>query len=846
MIYPANFEQKIGFDRLREQVAARCTMRAARARLAGETFSTSAREIARRLTLADEMRLLLDMEHEFPGGEYPDVDHIVAKLRVEGSFLDVEEVVTLHRALTVVGGIVAFILNREEQYPALHARSRGVAAFPEIVQRIDAIVDRFGNVKDNASPGLLEIRRAVREREGQAAKRLQAVLSAAKNAGIVDADAQISIREGKAVIPVAAANKRKLQGFIHDESATGRTFYVEPVEVVEINNELRELEYAERREIVRILSEFTDSVRPDAELIADSGDYLAEIDMLRAKGRWASENGCVKPIVSTDDRLVLKNARVINVFTNEIEQADVAIRQGVILGVGHYTGETELDLQGKYVCPGLVDGHIHIESSMLCGPAFEQAVLPHGTTAVVTDPHEISNVAGTAGLDFMLETTKDLALSVYFMLPSCVPATPLDESGAVLDYRAIDSFYEHNRVEGLAEMMNYVGVANADEQVLEKIVAAQAHHKKIDGHAPGLSGNDLNAYIAAGVYSDHECSTVEDAIAKLERGQYIMIREGTAARNLDALLPLLTPQYYTYCMFCTDDKHPNDLLEKGHIDYIVRRAIKSGVDPIIAVKCASHHAARYFLLNNRGAIAPGFLADFVVIDNFDDFNILEVYKKGKLMFDGKTVTPFEAPEIDPHLVKRSHETFHVAHLEATDFIESRPRAVLGMVPGEIVTTDAGYAEKISVEDDILKIAVIERHKNTHHIGIGYIRGYGLKSGAVATSISHDSHNIIVVGANEEDMAAAVNRVVELGGGIVVMDDGKVLGELQLQIAGIMSEAPLIEVNEALENAKEQAFKLGVSRGVDPFMTLSFMALTVIPTLRLTTRGVFDVINQRYV
>ena len=544
--------------------------------------------------------------------------------------------------------------------------------------------------------------------------------------------------------------------------------------------------------------------------------------------------------------LVLKNARVINVFTNEIEQADVAIRQGVILGVGHYTGETELDLQGKYVCPGLVDGHIHIESSMLCGPAFEQAVLPHGTTTVITDPHEITNVMGTDGIEYMLQATEDLPVDVRFMLPSCVPATPLDESGAILDYRAIDSFYDHPRVQGLAEMMNFVGAINGDEQTVEKIVAAQAHHKKIDGHAPGLQGKDLDTYVAAGVYSDHECSTVEDAIAKLERGQYIMIREGTAARNLDALLPLLTPQYYTYCMFCTDDKHPNDLLEKGHIDYIVRRAIKSGVDPIIAVKCASHHAARYFLLNNRGAIAPGFLADFVVIDNFDDFNILEVYKKGKLMFDGKTVTPFEAPEIDPHLVKRSHETFHVAHLEATDFIESRPRAVLGMVPGEIVTTDAGYAEKISVEDDILKIAVIERHKNTHHIGIGYIKGYGLKSGAVATSISHDSHNIIVVGANEEDMAAAVNRVVELGGGIVVMDDGKVLGELQLQIAGIMSEAPLIEVNEALENAKEQAFKLGVSRGVDPFMTLSFMALTVIPTLRLTTRGVFDVINQRYV
>ena len=545
--------------------------------------------------------------------------------------------------------------------------------------------------------------------------------------------------------------------------------------------------------------------------------------------------------------LVLKNATYVNVFCNELRHGDIAVAEGLIAGMGeHYEGAVEIDMGGKLVLPGFVDAHIHLESALVSPKEFANAVIPHGTTTVITDPHEIANVMGTDGIEYMLQATEDLPVDVRFMLPSCVPATPLDESGAVLDYRAIDSFYEHNRVEGLAEMMNYVGVANADEQVLEKIVAAQAHHKKIDGHAPGLSGNDLNAYIAAGVYSDHECSTVEDAIAKLERGQYIMIREGTAARNLDALLPLLTPQYYTYCMFCTDDKHPNDLLEKGHIDYIVRRAIKAGVDPIIAVKCASHHAARYFLLNNRGAIAPGFLADFVVIDNFDDFNILEVYKKGKLMFDGKTVTPFEAPEIDPHLVKRSHETFHVAHLEATDFIESRPRAVLGMVPGEIVTTDAGYAEKISVEDDILKIAVIERHKNTRHIGIGYIKGYGLKSGAVATSISHDSHNIIVVGANEEDMAAAVNRVVELGGGIVVMDDGKVLGELQLQIAGIMSEAPLIEVNEALENAKEQAFKLGVSRGVDPFMTLSFMALTVIPTLRLTTRGVFDVINQRYV
>ncbi len=308
-IYPANFEQKIGFDRLREQIAALCTMRAARELLSGEEFSTSAREIERRLTLADEMRLLRQMEHDFPGGEFPDIDYVVAKLRVEGSFLDVAEVVTLHKALTTIGGIVSFIVNRGERYPALFARTRGVEAFPEIVRRIDSLIDRFGAIRDNASPELHDIRRAIREREGQAAKRLQSVLAAAKSAGIVDSDAQLSVRDGKTVIPISAGNKRKLQGFIHDESATGRTFYVEPVEVVEINNELRELEYAERREIVRILTDFTTEIRPEADLMAASGDYLAEMDMLRAKARWAINNGCVKPIVSDDDRLVLKNAR---------------------------------------------------------------------------------------------------------------------------------------------------------------------------------------------------------------------------------------------------------------------------------------------------------------------------------------------------------------------------------------------------------------------------------------------------------------------------------------------------------------------------------------------------------
>ena len=543
--------------------------------------------------------------------------------------------------------------------------------------------------------------------------------------------------------------------------------------------------------------------------------------------------------------LVLKNATYVNVFSNELCHGDIAVAEGLIVGMGEYHGKVEVDVSGKLVLPGFIDAHIHLESSLVSPTEFAKAVLPHGTTTVITDPHEIANVMGTDGIEYMLQATEDLPVDVRFMLPSCVPATPLDESGANLDYRAIDSFYDHPRVQGLAEMMNYVGVVNGDGQVVEKIVASQAHHKKIDGHAPGLSGKELNAYIAAGVYSDHECSDMEDAMNKLRLGQYIMIREGTAARNLEALMPLLTSQYVDRCMFCTDDKHPNDLLEKGHIDYIVKKAISLGADPIVAVKAACHNAARYFLLNNRGAIAPGYLADFVIIDDFQHFEIEMVYKRGVLMYDGQ-LRDFPAPEIDPYLVKRAHDTFHVAHLTAEDFSDGRPHAVIGMIPGEIVTQDAGYADHADPEQDILKIAVIERHKNTHHIGLGYIKGYGLKRGAVAPSISHDSHNIIVVGATDEDMAAAANRIVENRGGITVMENGQVLGEVTLSIAGIMSDDSLVMVNSALEDAKDEAFGLGVSRGIDPFMTLSFMALPVIPSLRITTRGVIDVNTQQYV
>ena len=544
--------------------------------------------------------------------------------------------------------------------------------------------------------------------------------------------------------------------------------------------------------------------------------------------------------------LVLKNATYVNVFSNELCHGDIAVAEGLIVGMGEYSGYVEVDVSDKIVLPGFIDAHIHLESSLVSPKEFAKAVLPHGTTTVITDPHEIANVMGTDGIEYMLQATEDLPVDVRFMLPSCVPATPMDESGANLDYRAIDSFYDHPRVQGLAEMMNFVGAINGDQQVVEKIVASQAHHKKIDGHAPDLVGNDLNAYIAAGVYSDHECHDLNDAIAKLQRGQFIMIREGTAARNLDALAPLLCDKYVERCMFCTDDKHPNDLLEKGHIDYIVKRALSLGVEPITAIKAACHNAARYFLLNNRGAIAPGYLGDFVIIDNFENFNIEKVYKKGELMVSNGVVKDFDVPEVDPYLEAKAHDTFHVNKLTAEDFADHRPRGVIGMVNGEITTTDAGYADRIAVDYDVLKIAVVERHKNTRHIGIGYIQGYGLTSGAVATSISHDSHNIIVVGTNEEDMAAAVNRVVDLNGGIVVWDGGGSAGEVPLAIAGIMSDEPLVTVNEKLESAKETAHGLGVSRGIDPFMTLSFMALPVIPTLRITTRGVFDVNSQSYV
>lgn len=541
--------------------------------------------------------------------------------------------------------------------------------------------------------------------------------------------------------------------------------------------------------------------------------------------------------------LVLKNAKYLNVFSNEFLCGDIAVANGLIAGVGKYDGKTEIDVSGKLVLPGFIDAHIHLESSMVTPAEFAKAVVAHGTTTVITDPHEITNVMGIDGVEYMIQASQNLPIDVHFMMPSCVPATEIDESGAELDCKDIDLYLDNKKVLGLAEMMNYVGVINGDKNVLSKIVTSQAHHKKIDGHAPELSGNDLNAYIAAGVYSDHECSTFENALEKLRKGQFIMIREGTAAHNFKALMPLLTQQYYSRCMFATDDKHPSDLLHGGHIDYIVKQALKNGADPIVAIKTATHHAARYFLLNNKGAIASGYLADIVVVDNLEDFNVETVFKRGKLVFDGE-VKDFSAPTVDEKLAEKCFDTFHLDSVTPSSFKVDGKLGLIGLVGGELLTRNLGTADKIDVEKDILKIACIERHKGTNHIGVGYVKGYSLKSGAVATSVAHDSHNIITVGCNDDDIAVAVNTIRDSKGGIAVVENGKIKALLELPIAGLMSDEPLTTVNEKLENAKLSAYELGADKSIDPFMTLSFLSLPVIPSLRITTKGVFDAENWK--
>lgn len=558
--------------------------------------------------------------------------------------------------------------------------------------------------------------------------------------------------------------------------------------------------------------------------------------------------------------LVLKNAQIVNVFTQSVETGDIAIEGGYIVGIGNYEGITEKDLGGAYVCPGFLDGHIHIESSMTSPGEFERAVVPHGTTAVITDPHEIANVAGTAGIRFMMQSAQKLDLDVYFMLPSCVPATDLDESGAELLARDLEPFYADEKVLGLAEMMNAFGVTHGDKGCFEKLVQARSLKKAIDGHAPALSGKELNAYVTAGIRSDHECSDFEEAKEKFARGQWIMIRQGTAAKNLKGLMGMFEDPYYQRCLLVTDDKHPGDLIRIGHIDAIIREAVSMGADPIRAIRMGTLNAAAYFGLHDMGAVAPGYKADLAVFDDLRTLNVKQVYKGGKLVAeDGKMLHQKEKiTDWSDEIKERVFHSFHrdpitVEELQLKETTGTHQR-VIDMVAHELITRERieewkelpGMAPGVDISRDIVKLAAIERHKNTGHVGLGFLGKYGLKRGAVATSIGHDSHNLVIAGVTDEDMVLVGNRVIENGGGLAIALEGKVLADLPLPIGGLMADEPVEVVDEKLEHMKKLSMELGISEDIDAFMTLAFISLPVIPKLRLNTYGVVDVEKHQVV
>ena len=551
---------------------------------------------------------------------------------------------------------------------------------------------------------------------------------------------------------------------------------------------------------------------------------------------------------------LLMGGTVVNVFTGALERENVLIEDERIVGVGDYTvADADLveDVTGKFICPGLIDGHIHIESTMLTPTELAKLCMPHGTTAIVADPHEIANVCGVDGIRYMLEASRGLPMHVYFAIPSCVPATPFDESGAVLRAEDIEPFYGEDAVVGLAEMMNYPGVLAGDPDVLAKLAGAKKYGKVIDGHAPFLSGKALDAYVAAGIQSDHECSNFDEALEKLRRGQWIMVRQGTAARNLEALLPLFDEPYCQRAILVTDDRHPADLMREGHIDNIIRLAVQYGKSAVTAIQMATLRAAQCFGLRHVGAVAPGYRADVVVLDDLDSFAVRDVYSSGVKVVENRTTCAIAEPGISDALRRMVSDSFHLAPLSPEDFrIEEKGKTcrVIGVLAGELITPeeqmeiDWSKNNGVDTDRDILKLAVIERHHNTGHRGVGFIHGIGLKKGAIASSVSHDSHNIIVIGTNDTDMSLAANRIREVGGNVIVAD-GKIVAEMQLPIAGLMTDRSGEEIAEANERVRRKVCELGVADGIEPFMNMAFVSLSVIPSLKMTTQGLVDVDRQ---
>lgn len=547
--------------------------------------------------------------------------------------------------------------------------------------------------------------------------------------------------------------------------------------------------------------------------------------------------------------LLLKNARVVNVYSGDIHPADVAIHHTRVVGLGDYRARRVIDLRGQYLCPGFIDGHIHLESSMLRVSEFARVVVPQGTTTVVCDPHEIANVLGLDGIRYILESAKYNPLSVYVMLPSCVPATDMETAGSKLSAEDLSAMLRSDWVLGLAEVMNYPGVIFRDWQVLQKI--KEATGKPIDGHAPGLTGRDLNAYVAAGIGSDHECTTAGEAREKLQLGMHIMIREGTTARDLENLLPVITPSNASNCMFVTDDRHLPDLLHEGHMNFVIRKAISLGLNPITAIQMATINTARYFGLKDRGGIGPGMRADLVVLDNLQDFSVKMVFRGGQLAAqDGALLPQTQKPKEVPLRSSMNINWQGTGDLRLPAV--GKRAKVIGLIPNQIVTDNLLEEVKIEgglavsdVEHDILKIAVIERHLASGNVGLGFVRGFHLQRGALGSSVAHDSHNLMVVGTNDEDMLATAHEIERMRGGLAVVEGGRVLASLPLAIAGLMSDRPFEEVNEHLEALLDAAHELG-SPLHDPFMAMSFLALPVIPSLKITDKGLVDVTQFKLV
>ena len=550
--------------------------------------------------------------------------------------------------------------------------------------------------------------------------------------------------------------------------------------------------------------------------------------------------------------LLLKNARVVSLFSGEVVEADVVVAGGIIAGIGNYSkGEKVYDLKGKYLLPGLIEGHIHIESSLLPPPEFSRVVIPHGTTTVVVDPHEIANVLGEKGIRYILESSSTLPLDIWVMIPSCVPATSMDTAGAHLGPNEIEEMLGWDRTLGLAELMNFPGVLFKVPEVLQKVEVARRLGKPIDGHSPGLSGLDLNAYLAAGPSSDHECTDLEEAKEKLRKGMYIMIREGSAAKNLEDLAPIVNDTSLRRLLLVSDDRDPQDLLRQGHLDHIIRTAISLGIRPLSALTMATLNPAEYFGLKGRGAIAPNYWADMIVVDDLEEFRVEKVFKKGDLVAENGEMVVDIAPYSDPGV----EETVRITSVEANAFRIQATGGnvrVIELIPGQILTKGLSLKPKVrnaeiiqDLERDILKLAVIERHHASGGMGLGLIRGFGLQRGAFASSVAHDSHNLIIVGTNDADMATAVRAVADMEGGFVAVAGEKVLAQLALPIAGLMSNRPIDEVVARLSALQEALRSMGCQLE-NPFMALSFLALPVIPELKLTDRGLFDVLKFSFV